>query len=63
MTAMTDEEWEVNKNCDLKGRTHKYMWDKDRPGTNWAQCVHCGEYREIDRKVVDGYDELGLDRK
>lgn len=60
---MTDEEWEKNKSCDLKGRTHKYKWDPERPGTNWAQCVHCGVYTELDRKVMDGYDELGIERK
>lgn len=60
---MTDEEWEKNKSCELKNRAHKYKWDPERPGTNWAQCVHCGEYKELDRKVMDGYDELGLARK
>lgn len=60
---MTDEQWEINKDCDLKKRDHKYMWDKNRPGTNWAQCMRCGKFTELDRKNVDGYDELGIPRK
>lgn len=51
---MTDEEWEVNKDCDLKKRNHKFMWDKNRPGTLWAQCVHCGIFKELTRDDEPG---------
>jgi hypothetical protein len=47
---MTDEEWEVNKDCELKKREHKFMWDVNRPGTNWAQCKHCGVFKELVNK-------------
>jgi hypothetical protein len=44
--AMTPEAWDINKDCRLKKRDHKWQWKYD-PLTNetspeLAVCVHCG---------------------
>ncbi len=44
--VMTDEEWEINKDCDRKQRAHKWRWKVDittgQPHATEAICVHCG---------------------
>lgn len=46
-TQMTDEEWEVNKSCEAKGRDHRWHWKHDiasgLPSPDQAICVHCGK--------------------
>lgn len=50
---MTDAEWEVNKDCALKKREHKWQWKLDiatgMPHPTAAICVHCGVERELTR--------------
>jgi hypothetical protein len=50
---MTDAEWEINKNCDLKKREHKFHWKYDPatglPSETIGQCAHCGLEREMNR--------------
>jgi hypothetical protein len=51
---MTDEEWEENKNCDIKKRDHKWYWKNDiatgMPHPSAAVCAHCGIERELNRE-------------
>jgi hypothetical protein len=43
---MTTEEWEINVDCDLKKRDHKWRWKLDistgLPSMDHGICVHCG---------------------
>lgn len=50
---MTDEEWEVNKDCEAKHRDHKWQWKFDIAAGKTSQthgvCVHCGKEIELNR--------------
>jgi hypothetical protein len=52
--AMTPEEWDINKDCTLKKREHKWQWLFDiaagLPSETEAICVHCGKRTDLTRK-------------
>lgn len=52
--VMTDEEWEVHRNCDTAHRDHKWYWKIDittgLPHPTAAVCAHCGKESNITRK-------------
>lgn len=48
---MSDADWETNKDCDLKKRTHKYRWKS--PDSNIGVCAHCGKEIVLTRKDGD----------
>jgi hypothetical protein len=54
--VMTDEEWEENKDCELKKRDHKWIWKYDiASGTasnTEAICAHCGKHATINRDEI-----------
>lgn len=60
-TPMTDEEWEKNKDCDKKGRDHKWYWKFDiasgMPSPDQAYCAHCG------KETTLAQPKLGRDAK
>ena len=51
---MTDEEWEINKDCHAKQRAHKWQWKNDinsgLPSNTEAICVHCGKEMSLSHK-------------
>lgn len=51
--SMSDEDWEVNKDCAAKKRDHKWRWKVDiatgLPHPTAAICVHCGIETELAR--------------
>ena len=49
---MTDAEWEVNKDCELKKRAHKWYWKA--PDSNKAYCAHCGKETILSEKDRGG---------
>lgn len=49
---MTDEEWEKNKSCESKQRTHKWTWVwKDGHLTDTGRCVYCGVIALLSNKA------------
>jgi hypothetical protein len=50
---MSEEDWEINKDCELKKRDHKWHWKHDiatgLPSMTQAICAHCGKETTLTR--------------
>ena len=61
---MSPEDWEVNKDCGLKKRDHKWHWKFDKAtgqtSDTQAICAHCGIETNLSRKgsLGDGNDQM-----